>query len=211
MHGLCIDELHAHRNRKLYDALLYSGAARRQPMSVAITTAGDDTESLCHEQHVLAKKVIAGEIEQQDFFGFIAAADAEDDWTDPKSGTRQPSLGHTIDLETFAVSARPRGCRRSGSGVQKVPPQHLGRPHRERVAQPRPVDAAEPMDARDLEGLPCYGGLDLGAVNDFSAFTLLFPRAGRFDVLAWFWLPRAAVEARGKRATSSIRALSVPA
>jgi phage terminase large subunit-like protein len=201
MHGLCIDELHAHRNRKLYDALLYSGAARRQPLSVSITTAGDDTESLCYEQHQQALKVIRGEIEQQDFFGYVAAAEPEDDWTLPATWRKaNPSLGHTIDLDTFAseCTAAKQSPGREAAFKRYRLNIWGGRTENAWLSLDK-WDAAEPMDPAELAGRPGYGGLDLGAVNDFTAFTLLFPRDGGFDVLAWFWLPRAAVEARSKR------------
>jgi hypothetical protein len=45
---------------KLWDALTYGGASRRQPLLVAITTAGSDTDSICYEQHEYAERVLAG-------------------------------------------------------------------------------------------------------------------------------------------------------
>lgn len=201
MHGLCIDELHAHRNRKLYDALLYSGAARRQPLSVSITTAGDDTESLCHEQHEQARKVISGEIEQQDFFGYIAAAEPEDDWTKPETWRKaNPSLGETIDETTFASECAAARLSPAKEAAFKRYRLNIwgGRVENAWLSMER-WDACEPMDAAELAGRTCYGGLDIGAVNDFTAYALLFPRDGGFDVLAWFWIPRAAVEERTKR------------
>ena len=200
-HALAIDELHAHRNRKLFDALLYSGAARRQPLSVSITTAGDDTESLCHEQHVLARKVIAGEVEQQEFFAYIAAADPEDDWTKPETWHKaNPSLGETIDIDTFASECNAAKLSPAKEAAFKRYRLNVwgGRIENAWLSMDR-WDACHPMDKAGLLGCPCYGGLDLGAVNDFTAFTLLFPRAGGFDVLPFFWLPRAAVEERTKR------------
>jgi len=53
--GLIIDELHAWRGRKLWDALKYAGRARRQPLQFVITTAGDDLLSVCREQYEYAK------------------------------------------------------------------------------------------------------------------------------------------------------------
>ncbi|HEY0009886.1 MAG TPA: terminase large subunit, partial [Tepidisphaeraceae bacterium] len=200
-HGIAVDEVHAHRNRKLFDALLYSGAARRQPLSVSITTAGDDTESLCYEQHTLAKKVIAGEIEQQEFFAYIAAAGPEDDWMHPDTWRKaNPSLGETIDFDTFAseCAAAKLSPAREASFKRYRLNVWGGRVEDAWLSMDK-WDATQPLDPESLKDCPCYGGLDLGAVNDFTAFTLLFPRAGGFDVLPFFWLPRAAVEERTKR------------
>jgi phage terminase large subunit-like protein len=51
------------------------------------------------------------------------------------------------------------------------------------------------LDRRELEGLECYGGLDLASGIDFNAFTLLFPEAytvkGKkiHGLLTWYWKP----------------------
>src|SRR3990172_1392322 len=49
-HGVIFDELHAQPTRDLWDVLITSTGARRQPLVVAITTAGFDRESICWEQ-----------------------------------------------------------------------------------------------------------------------------------------------------------------
>jgi phage terminase large subunit-like protein len=42
-HGNIVDELHAHRDRGVWDVLDSAMGARRQPMTIAITTAGTTT------------------------------------------------------------------------------------------------------------------------------------------------------------------------
>ena len=51
-HGVIFDELHTQPNRKLFDVMLQgSGDARMQPLYFLITTAGNDTNSICYEVH----------------------------------------------------------------------------------------------------------------------------------------------------------------
>jgi len=57
-HGIIFDELHAQPNRELWDVLTTSTGARRQPLTVAITTAGHDRNSICWEQHEYARRVL---------------------------------------------------------------------------------------------------------------------------------------------------------
>ncbi len=100
---MLIDELHAQKTREMWDTLRYAGASRRQPLHLSITTAGYDRHSICWEQHDYAQKVLDGTIEDLSFFAFIAAADEEDDWTDPKIWRKaNPSFGITISAEQFA-------------------------------------------------------------------------------------------------------------
>lgn len=51
IHCLVFDELHTLPNRDLYDTLVKGIIARRQPIVFEMTTAGDDMESICREEH----------------------------------------------------------------------------------------------------------------------------------------------------------------
>jgi phage terminase large subunit-like protein len=111
IHALLFDELHAQRDRRLWDALRYGGAARRQPLILSITTAGYDRKSICWEQHAYAERCIADPGVDPAFFGCIYAAPPDagtnDSWKTEKVWRQaNPSLGETITLESFAADAR---------------------------------------------------------------------------------------------------------
>src|SRR5919106_1716223 len=84
VHGAIIDELHAHRTRNVVDVLETATGARRQPLLFEITTAGYDRHSICFEHQDYSIKVLQGTVPDDSWFGFIAAADEGDDWTDPE-------------------------------------------------------------------------------------------------------------------------------
>lgn len=71
IHGLLFDELHAQRDRRLFDSLRYGGAAREQPLLVSITTAGYDRNSICFEQYSYAKAVAQDWRHDPSFFPMI--------------------------------------------------------------------------------------------------------------------------------------------
>ena len=51
-HGVVFDELHTQPNRKLFDVMTKgSGDARMQPLYFLITTAGNDTKSICYGKY----------------------------------------------------------------------------------------------------------------------------------------------------------------
>jgi phage terminase large subunit-like protein len=54
-HGIIIDELHTQKSRELYDTLMTGTGARRQPLCVMITTAGQDRTSFCYDMHCYAQ------------------------------------------------------------------------------------------------------------------------------------------------------------
>jgi phage terminase large subunit-like protein len=50
-----------------------------------------------------------------------------------------------------------------------------------------------------LRSYPCYGGLDLAAVNDLTAFVLAWPIDEYVYVYPWIWLPKEDLHKRSKR------------
>jgi phage terminase large subunit-like protein len=80
-HFIVRDELHAwqKRHRGLQEKLETGFGARRQPLTMTITTAGDDTSEIWIEEHEYAirvlESVITGEIIDDTYFAYIAAID----------------------------------------------------------------------------------------------------------------------------------------
>ena len=98
--GIIVDELHAQPDRELVDVLLTSTSARKQPLTVYLTTAGYDRNSICWEKHYYAVRLIEGSITDYRFYPCIFAADEKDDWTDPKTWYKaNPNLGVSKRLE----------------------------------------------------------------------------------------------------------------
>ncbi|MGL4334465.1 MAG: terminase large subunit domain-containing protein, partial [Lactococcus garvieae] len=81
-HGVIFDELHVQPNRKLYDVMTQgSGDARTQPLYFLITTAGNDTNSICYEIHQKALDIESGRKIDPSFYSVIYGAKEEEDWT----------------------------------------------------------------------------------------------------------------------------------
>lgn len=112
-HGIIFDELHAQPNRDLWDVLVTSTGSRRQPLTIAITTAGYDRNSICWELHDYAIKVRDGIVEDTSFLPLIFAADEDDDWKSPETWKKaNPNLGVSVSLDYFE-----RECKKA----QNVP------------------------------------------------------------------------------------------
>ena len=61
-----------------------SGDARMQLLYFLITTAGNDTNSICYETHQKAKDILEGRKIDKTFYPVIYGAGEEEDWIDPK-------------------------------------------------------------------------------------------------------------------------------
>ena len=197
---LSIAELHAQKNRELWDTLRYAGASRRQPLNLAVTTAGFDRLSICWEQHQYAEQVIEGLIHDSAFFAYISAAEPDDDWTDPEVWKKaNPSFGITVNADQFAED-----CKEAQESPAK---ENSFRRYRLNQWTEQDVrwlnmekwDACSGLSA-ELDGRDCCGGLDLSSTTDLSALVLVFPgEDGFIDVLAWFWVPEEGANRRAKR------------
>jgi hypothetical protein len=190
-HGNIVDELHAHKDRGVWDVLDTAMGARRQPLTLAITTAGTyDPESIGWQMHDYATKVLEGVIEDDSFFAFIAAADepATTGTSARRPSRRRTRTGHQrearLPREAGSEGAAPARasttstcgststCGRAGTSVALA--RALGRV---RAGAGARRDARAPRSSarsRAREG-PCFGGLDLSTKLDLSALVLAFP------------------------------------
>ena len=203
-HGVIFDELHAQPNRELWDVLSTSMGARRQPLLVAITTAGYDRESVCWEQHEYARQVIAGVIEDPAFFGFIAAADEADDWTAPETWKKaNPGLDVSVKLDYLETECRR--AQNSPAYQNTFRRLHLNQWTQQET---RWLDLAAwdrcamAVDAEELRGRRCYAGLDLASTTDIAALVLVFPPSEPeepYQVLPYFWIPGENLVEKGRR------------
>lgn len=200
-HGIIFDELHAQPNRELWDVMTTSTGARRQPLIVAITTAGWDRHSICWELHEYACKIRDGILTDDSFLPVIFAADEKDDWTAPATWQKaNPSYDVTVKADYLAAE-----CDRA-----KMSPAYQNTFRRLHLNQwteqaDRWIDLAlwdmndAPPDLDALKGQTCYGGLDLSTTTDLSALVLVFPRLDGFDVIPHFWAPLERIRQRSKR------------
>ncbi len=99
-HLVIVDELHAHRDRKLYDVLDTAEGARLQPLIWSITTAGNDSLSICREIRDNCESILRGSMDDDEFFANIFEPDEGDDWKDESTWRKgNPNIGVTVTHE----------------------------------------------------------------------------------------------------------------
>lgn len=204
-HGVVFDELHTQPNRKLFDVMTKgSGDARMQPLYFLITTAGNDTKSICYEIHQKAKDIIEGRKIDHTFYPVIYGADESDDWTDPKVWKKaNPSLGITVGIDK--VRAACESAKQNPGEENSFRQLRLNQWVKQAVRW-MPMDKWDKCEFAvsedDLEGRVCYGGLDLSSTTDITAFVLVFPPEDEDDkyiILPYFWIPEDNLDLRVRR------------
>lgn len=216
-HLAIIDELHVQPDRELVDVLQTSTASenRKQPLIVYLTTADYARESICNEKHEYACKVRDGIIIDAAFLPAIYQCDTECDWTDEGEWAKaNPNLGISVNLEFLRRECNKAQEDAAYENTFKRLHLNIKTEQAMRVIQMNRWDACKRQpDLESLKGRVCFGGLDIGATSDFTAFELMFPHDDgqpievpvnmeepdgakltilrrSFTLLSWFWLPQ---------------------
>lgn len=188
---LIFDELHTQPNRHLFDALRYGTSARSQPLFITISTAGSDLGSIAYEQYQKAKGVIDGTHDDIRFLPVIYETPKELDWGLESSWRlSNPALGEIIDIDDFRAEWEEANSIPSMANSFLRLRLNQWTQSRDKWLDPfKWKECYSPIPLSDWEGKDCYGGLDLAAHLDFTAFTLIFRKDGEFWTYHWFWLP----------------------
>ena len=189
------DELGTAPKRDLYDALDTAMGARDEPLFVVISTQAASDEAVMSELIDYGQRVNEGEIEDPSFHLTLYAADEKaDPWAEATWRQANPALGDFRSLPDVARQAAQaqRMPAREQAFRNLILNQRVAA-HVRFIAKAEWDRNAAAPELAELRGAECYGGLDLSASRDLTAFVLVFPRQGGFDVLPFFFLPEAGI------------------
>ena len=208
-HVVCVDELHAMKDRGLLDVMETATGARSQPLVFAITTFGNDPVSVWGDQHDYACKVLDGVLEDESFFAFIAHADPEDDWTLPETARKaNPNYGISVNPEDLEVKVRKAKGIPAAAATYKQ--KHLNL----LVSSSNPclsVDGWRKGQTNcnvrsewleELEHQSCWVGIDLASKIDLCALSFVFPPApgrAQWRLIQHIWTPEETLKDRAHR------------
>ncbi len=204
-----VDELHTQPNRDLVDTLITSQGAREQPLTIFLTTAGYDQNSICWEYHEYARLVNEGVIDDPSFHGVIYAAATDDDWESEEVWKKaNPNLidknnadgnhGGTVSVDFLRQEANKAKQVPAYQNTFKRLYLNIWTAQEERWLDLEAWDSSGgPVWPEKLRGRECYAGLDLSSTTDVTALVLVFPGDdGDYAVLPYFWLPAGNIKER---------------
>ncbi|WP_406737618.1 terminase large subunit [Streptomyces sp. NBC_00853] len=198
--GAIVDEVHVHKRRDLIDAIETGTGARDQPLVVFITTADEGTEgSIYDEKHTYTRRCADNVISDPGHYGVIWAAEEGDDpYTEETWRKANPGLGVSPSLAYMRREANkakstpsyfPTFCRLSLNRRMRSSSRWL----------PLPVwdENAGAVDEARFRYRRAWGGVDLSAVSDLSAWVLAVEsrKPGvELELISRFWLPEERVD-----------------
>jgi phage terminase large subunit-like protein len=199
-HWGILDELHAHKDRGLFDVVRSAKGARRNPLLWMITTAGTDMVGVCYEQRELVTKILEGLVPMEHYFGIIYTLDGKDEAYDGAPADdafdedcwikANPNLDVSVnraELQEMAAEAK-LGIGKSNYLTKRMN-IWLNAPN-QWIPMPLWDEAADPsLNIEDFEGEPCWIGLDLSDTDDITAKVRVFEREGVIYAFPTFYLP----------------------
>lgn len=211
VHGAVVDEVHVHAKRDLIDAIETGTGAREQPLIIFITTADEATEgSIYDEKHTYTRNCANGIVQDPSHYGVVwAAAPTDDPFAESTWRKANPGLGTSPTVAYLRKEANK--ARTTPTYFPTFCRLHLNLRMRDQarlVDMRQWDDAAGPCDLGLLKGQRAWGGFDLAAVSDISAWWLGVEsmRPGVELEMFWrFWLPEDAVDDLAKKTQVPIR------
>lgn len=204
--GVGADEILAWPNGGMWDSMRtgMGSGARRQPLMVASTTAGNDTEGFAGQMHKEMQKVAEEPERAPHVFVFMRNTPMDaDPWDEKNWPAANPALGRFLSWEAMrkqAMEAKNNPIAEMGfrqfrlnqwqNSTVRWMKMHLW-------DDPANVgtkfgDAKRTLEA--FRGRECWFGMDLAARRDLCAMCYLFPDGDGGADLVWrFWAPEAAI------------------
>jgi len=211
-HMAVLDELHAHKDRGLYDVVHSADGARRNPLYWKITTAGFIIDGVCYEQRTFTTKVLERAIEADHVFGIIFTLDGPKDFTperkvgdDPYDEKNWPKANPLMPVTPSIASMRRLAIKAKGA------PGEEGEFFTKRLniwmtattawlSVPSWIACTDTnLSLSDFEGLDCYIGADLAHKSDLTSLALVaLTPDDQLLIKTWFFLPDAVLNRAGQ-------------
>ena len=205
VHGALIDELHAIKDKNLYDVVIDGMTAREQPLSIITSTAGTIREGIFDLKSEEAANIIAGYGDENGYkdetiLPVIYELDKRNEWTKPTCWAKaNPALGtikrrEQLEDKVNRAKANPHYVKNLLCKDFNV---------RETATEAfltfEQLNNEATFDIGVLKLRYGIGGIDLSATTDLTCATMLFKTIEdekRFYVEQMYWIPEELLEKR---------------
>ena len=192
-----VDEFHAQKNWDLYNVMKSSQAAREQPLMIVLTTAGFLIGEAypCYSTWETCIDILRKDKQDDAYFSAIYQLDEGDDWQDEECWIKcSPSLDQTVFRQFMReelTAAKNNVSLENGIRTKTLNEWRQS----ENVWLPYDLlkSNMQPMTVEEMSNLTnvsyAYIGVDLSAVSDLTALSLMVESEGKFYFKSWAFVP----------------------
>jgi len=201
-HLTIIDEYHAHRDDSVKENLESSSAARLQPITYTITTAGTNIHGVCKNFEESCINILEEVAADDTFLIMIHDMDKEDDWEVEENWQKSnPNLGITVS--EYFLNSEYIKAKNQPSKIPNFKTKSLNM-WVDGVSEWIPSEywnkCMVPIKEENFALLGNCGGLDLSTTIDITAYAMISEPdvAGIRDLKVWCFCPAETIEKRSK-------------
>lgn len=204
VHGALIDELHALKDKNLYDVLIDGMTAREQPLCIITSTAGTVRDNIFDLKYDECERIVNGYDDKEGYkdetiLPFVYELDKREEWTDPDKWQKaNPGLGSIKNKETLAqkvYQAQHDALRVKNLLCKDFNIRETGG---EAFFSFDDLNNEEKYDIKNLHPRYGVGGFDLSETTDLTCATILFcvKNNPNIYVKQMYWIPEDLLEKR---------------
>ena len=182
---------------KFYEVIKSSVGARKQPLILAMSTAGYVNDGIYDELMKRATRVLLGDSKERRLLPVLYMIDDVDKWNDINELRKSnPNMGVSVSvdymLEEIAIAEGSlskkaefitKYCNlKQNASTAWLSTQAVGK------------CCGDPLQLEDFAHSYCVAGIDLSQTRDLTAACVVIERDGELYVFAHFWLPSEKIE-----------------
>lgn len=193
-----IDEVHEAKDSRMSDIISSSMGMREQPLLIEITTAGFNQFSYCKEKYNTAKEILSGIKEDDSLQAFIFELDENDKWDDKDNWIKaNPCLGVTVTTDYLENEIQK--AKNTSSLEVSVKTKNLNM-----WVQSSSVWISDNIINKSIQNIDlnyfkdkevvAYLGVDLSAVADLTAISVLIHYNEKYYFKQFYFLPEDSID-----------------
>ncbi|MBC8933315.1 terminase large subunit [Bacillus anthracis] len=206
VHGALLDEIHAWKDKNLYDVIVDGTSAREQPLILMITTAGTVRESVYDMKYEEAERLLLSLDDEKEytdptFLPIIYELDSRKEWTDPKCWKKaNPGLGTIKKIDNLQTKVNKAQANPLLVKNLLTKDFNVRETSSEAWLTFEQLNNKQTFDVMELKPNYGIGGTDLSETTDLTAAKVIFmlPNDINVYVLQMYWLPEELLEQRSK-------------
>lgn len=176
-----VDEVHQHKDNKIYKALYNGTRSLAETLLSMITTRGDNLNSFCKEMDDYCVKILKGLVTADDFFVDIYCLNQNDDiWNEKNWVKANPFLALSDQgmetLRTDAQTARDMQGSELKDFLIKCLNMWVQNTDNQFINVDKWQECGTDETLEDYRGQECYIGIDLSSGGDLTTIALEFEK-----------------------------------
>ena len=190
------DETHEYADSKLWDVLISSQGFRSNPLAIQISTSGFRLFGFCRKYRDMCVNILNGVSNDDTQFSAIYEMDDEDNWQLEENWIKaNPNIDVTVNrkyLRDQVNMAKNNTSLEVGIRTknfnQWVSSQDIW------INNDTLLKYSQDVKLEDYKDSFCYMGVDLSAVSDLTALSVLIPTDDKFIFKTFYYLPNSCLQ-----------------